>query len=60
MEWIKLFVLVFAGVYLIRFLAVLVIELLSEEPTKIKAPKIYDITLMVAVTYIITYFIDKL
>lgn len=60
MEWIKLFALIFASVYIIRFVVALIIELFSEEPTKIKTPKIYELTLMVAVTYIITYFIDKL
>lgn len=60
MEWIKIFVLIFAGVYLLRFIVALVIELFSEEPTKIKPPKVYELTLIAAVTYIITFFIDKL
>lgn len=60
MEYIKLLILVFSGLYIVRFIVALVIELLKDEPTKIKAPKFYEITILVAVTYIITYFITKL
>ena len=57
MEWFKLFALIFSGLFVLRFVIALIIELFSDEPTKIKAPKIYELTIVVALAYIITYFI---
>ena len=60
MEWFKMFVLIFSGVYLIRFIVALIIELFSDDPKNIKTPKLYELTLMTAFSYIITFIIYKI
>jgi hypothetical protein len=57
MEWVKIFVFIFALIYIIRFIIAVTIELFSTNATTIKAPKLYEITLITALSYIITFFI---
>lgn len=56
MEIIKFFALIFSIIYVVRFVIALIIELVNEEPTSIKVPKVYELTLMGGLSYIITYF----
>ena len=57
LEVIEWFVFIFSILYVLKHIGSVVIELLKDEPTKLTYTIIQEISIMAALSYIITFFI---